>query len=281
MYDRMNPFVRVAVEVSSYNFEKRKKVGADHRIFYVNSGSAVLLIDGGAHSLEPTALVYIPADTPYEFLFSDPSEEICLTVINFDFDSERSNVRTTIFPTPFEEYSGEKLYTGYVPTGFDDHIFIKNAIELGEELGKIKALFFDKERNYRAYSSAILKTVLLNMSSATHTDTPSEGALGIVAYIREHYAERLLASELAARFNYHPNHLNRLVKRATGMGFKEYLIHYRLVVAKDKLLSTSDPVIAVSESCGFTSPSYFAELFTKLEGVSPREYRSNAKKSIV
>ena len=142
-------------------------------------------------------------------------------------------------------------------------------------------LFFNKDAYYRDFASATLKKLLLGLVVRTGARAFKDPALEIITYIKEHYHERILAKDVAVLFNFHPNHLNRLVKLATGKGFKDYLIFYRIKVAKDMLVSTSESVTEISEACGFTTASYFAELFTRQEGMSPREYRRAAKASIV
>ena len=281
MYSKLNPYVRIACEVSSYNIGNERKVGFDHRMFYVNRGEATLDIGGREHYMKEGTLVYIPAYTDYAFKFIDPACEMSITVINFDFDSERSDIEASIHPVPYDEFSSEDLYEGYVPEGFADHLLIGEAQNFAVDMQKLRILFFNKDLYFRELSSAILKTLLLGILTRTNDDTAADPALDILDYIKEHYGEKLLARDLGIKFNYHPNHVNRLVKLATGKCFKEYVIFYRVKVACDMLVSTSEPVTVISEACGFTTASYFAELFTREEGVTPREYRKRARESIV
>ena len=273
MLEKLNPFVRLAADVSSTNVREYRVVGADNRLFYVNSGSAVLKIEGVGHTMSAGTLVYIPAYTDYEFKFTGGGEML-LTVLNFDFDCERCERTEIIKPIPFDSFLCEKLYTGYAPSEFSTHILIHDATSLGKDMHKIRMLFFNKDSYYRDFASATLKGLLLKMIAHTHTDGAAESALGIISYLKEHYAEKLVAKELSSRFGYHPNHINRLVKVNTGMGFKEFLIRYRLKVARDLLASTSDSITSISETCGFATASYFSELFMKHFGMTPREYRA-------
>ncbi len=273
MLDKLNPFVRMAADVSSTNVSEYRVVGRDHRLIFVNSGSAVIYIKGVAHTLSPESLLYIPAYVDYEFRFGRMAETI-FTVLNFDFDCERSGQKETLKTVPFESYGREKLYTGYVPSEFSTHILMPDAAVLGKDMQKIRALFFNKEAYYRDFASATLKSLLLKMIARSQTASVQESALGIISYIKEHYCEKLTAKDLSSRFGYHPNHINRLVKLNTGRGFKDFLIHFRLRVAKDMLASTSDSITAISENTGFSTSSYFAELFLKYEGMTPREYRN-------
>ncbi|MBR2466659.1 MAG: helix-turn-helix domain-containing protein [Clostridia bacterium] len=278
MLEKLNPFVRMAADVSSKNVREYRVVGLDHRLFYVNSGSAVLNIEGTPHALSAGSLVYIPAYSDYEFRFSN--SQMLLTVLNFDFTADRSEQTEVITPAPYEAFRAEKLYTGYLPEEFKTHILVSDDPTLGKDMHKIRMLFFNRDLYYRDFASVTLKSLLLKIISRSHTDGAQETALGIISYIKEHYSERLVAKELSVRFGYHPNHINRLLKLNTGMGFKDFVIRYRLKVAKDMLVSTADSITSVSEACGFATPSYFSELFIRYEGMTPREYRNSLRSGV-
>lgn len=281
MYNELNPFVRLACEVSSLNIGSERKVGLDHRPFFVNSGMANIDIAGTEYLMSEGVLVYIPAGTDYAFRFSEGEKPMNITVINFDFDAGRSEKKGSIPPVPIESFSPSNLYNGYIPTQFEKALVVFDAESLGMDMKRLRTLFFNKDSYYRGFASAILKTLLLNMAVKAEKEKGITTAVGVINYIKQHYNERLLLTELAQAFNYHPNHVNRLVKIATGYSFKEFVIHYRIKVAKDRLISTADPVTAISQSCGFATASYFTEIFTRITGVNPREYRRSKLGSIV
>ena len=130
---------------------------------------------------------------------------------------------------------------------------------------------------------SVIKVLLIAViqKAKVNKSTKKNPTLEVITYVKEHYAERIVAGKLAAEFNYHPNHLNRLVKSATGKSFKEFLISYRIKVAKDMLVSTAETVAAIAARCGFFSTSYFSELFFKQTGLSPKEYRRIARERVL
>ena len=82
---------------------------------------------------------------------------------------------------------------------------------------------------------------------------------------------------IAKNFNYHPFHLGRLFKTYTKKSIHEYLLDYRIEMAKIMLVSTLDSITVIAEKTGFNSYSYFIELFKNRVGISPLKYRkSNA-----
>ena len=70
-----------------------------------------------------------------------------------------------------------------------------------------------------------------------------------------------------------PRYFSDLLKFETGKNLDEYFQLKRLEVAKEMLLGKGYTVRSVAEKLGYPSVQYFSNLFRKLVGVSPCEYR--------
>ena len=57
----------------------------------------------------------------------------------------------------------------------------------------------------------------------------------------------------------------------------EYLINYRIEVASNMLLETTDSVTDIAMAVGFSESSYFARMFKSKMGMSPLKYRKTMK----
>jgi len=80
--------------------------------------------------------------------------------------------------------------------------------------------------------------------------------------------------DIAEHLNYHPYHLSAIIKQETGKTLHQYLIYYRLQIAKNYLLTTDYDILDIAWKCGFSSATYFIELFRKNTGTTPKKYRS-------
>ena len=69
-------------------------------------------------------------------------------------------------------------------------------------------------------------------------------------------------------------YLCRQFKKSTNMTILEYIKKRRLSIAKKKLLYTGMSISNIADSAGFSSFSYFSNIFKKAEGVTPSEYRA-------
>jgi len=70
-----------------------------------------------------------------------------------------------------------------------------------------------------------------------------------------------------------PRYFSDLLKFETGKNLDEYFQLKRLEVAKEMLLGKGYTVSSVAGKLGYPSVQYFSNLFRKLVGVSPCEYR--------
>lgn len=96
-------------------------------------------------------------------------------------------------------------------------------------------------------------------------------------YIEMNLGEDLSLDTISSRFFVSKYYLSHCFTQATGYSFKEFIITSRISKAKDLLLTTQDEVSAIGETVGFHNASNFIRTFKKREGVSPLQYRNQAK----
>ena len=67
------------------------------------------------------------------------------------------------------------------------------------------------------------------------------------------------------------------MKRNTGNSFKELLLRKRMDKAEQLLIETQLSVSDIILAVGYDNTSYFYRVFRERHGISPREYREQAK----
>ena len=80
----------------------------------------------------------------------------------------------------------------------------------------------------------------------------------------EFYADKLCVTS---------NYLNRLVRQSLGKSTKQYIQNRRIEEAKRLLRYTSLPIADIAEKLNFDTASYFVRAFSKVEGVTPLQFR--------
>lgn len=96
----------------------------------------------------------------------------------------------------------------------------------------------------------------------------------MIAYINQHYPERITLAEIAKTAGVSEREASRCFKKTIGQSPMEYLIKYRLNQSKKLLLETNMTITAICQQCGFSDSAYFGKVFRKSYGMTPSEYRS-------
>lgn len=95
----------------------------------------------------------------------------------------------------------------------------------------------------------------------------------MMAYIHEHYGEKLTVADLAASVFLSPRACFRVFREHLHTTPLEYLKSYRLQQACRLLQETELSVTDVGQRCGLGSSSYFGKTFREAMGCTPLEYR--------
>jgi AraC-like DNA-binding protein len=94
-----------------------------------------------------------------------------------------------------------------------------------------------------------------------------------MTYIHSHYAEPISLSNIAAFAGLSERHLNRSFRQEMGVTAISYLNRYRVRQARTLLQVGEMTITQVAGAVGFSDSNYFARVFRREVGVSPRAYQ--------
>ena len=94
-----------------------------------------------------------------------------------------------------------------------------------------------------------------------------------VAYITNHYTEKIKIRELSKLSGLSITHFRRLFEKALGKSPVQYLTQVRVTMASAELRQSRKPISMIAYESGFKTLSSFNRHFRKQTGVSPREWR--------
>jgi two-component system response regulator YesN len=95
----------------------------------------------------------------------------------------------------------------------------------------------------------------------------------IIVYMDEHYGENISLERIARMAYMNPYYFSVFFKKNTGMNFKECLTRIRLEHAITLLDREDIKTYELAGQVGFNDPRYFSELFKKIYGKTPLEYK--------
>lgn len=96
----------------------------------------------------------------------------------------------------------------------------------------------------------------------------------VITIITNHYPEPLTLENLASYVYLSPNYLSNLFKKEVGKSVTDFIIQFRLEIAKNMLNNEHLKINFIASMVGFNNISYFNRLFKKHYGKTPTTYRS-------
>ncbi len=276
--DTLNPFVRYARTHTYYAPTKKNSICYDCRLFYVAHGEGVLFAGDQEYPVNNNTAIFLPPSSQYRFVFADPMA-VSIDVFNFDLVDSFCHYTKSLSTATEENFLPEKVLRYPLPQEFSKVVVQHNAILLRSNVAKCTEVFLEKEPYRRQTASAHLKLALIDMLRAKQGDADEyKLARSVIDYVRTHHARHDLSNQtIADEFHYHPYHVSRVMKAYTQKTLHEYLIDYRLEMAKNYLITTSLNVTAIAEKTGFASYTYFIKIFREKTGQSPLQYRQTRK----
>ncbi|MEK5057246.1 AraC family transcriptional regulator [Paenibacillus shunpengii] len=163
--------------------------------------------------------------------------------------------------------------------------FVNNLIQLEQHIGAEVLLTPDNAnlyhrllniRNPEEIERILVDEVILPMVKCMKEKTNHQFrsiADRIASIIRAEYDQELSLESISERLHYSPNYLSSIFKKEYGMTFTEFLMNYRLDIARKWLVDTDMTIKDIAERLQYQNPQNFIRSFRKKEHVTPGAYR--------
>ena len=128
--------------------------------------------------------------------------------------------------------------------------------------------------SHRKYAYAEQQYLLHKLLLSLRQKTPSNTLADTLSkFVEENIAKITSLSDLCEAFHYSKNYVERLFHREFGVSPIQYINDVKIKKAMYLLETTSKPITAISEECGYFDYPYFYKRFVQKTGVSPSEWR--------
>lgn len=140
----------------------------------------------------------------------------------------------------------------------------------------------EKPKGYQLKTRILLLEVIeefLAKDSLRQADITSKTEMQreLLAYIQEHYTEKITLSMLAQEFHLSEKYISWYFKEHFYISFMQYVSHLRMTKAKHLLYSTEYSITEIAFSCGYPSVNFFIRSFKEVHGITPLQYRKQSK----
>lgn len=164
-------------------------------------------------------------------------------------------------------------------TGYRDFDYAQRAIRLGVTRLLLKPSKMDELTEAISAMTGNLKRMREADVPDFEQEEKNEAGSFIVknalAYIEEHYREKLTLTDVADQIYVSQWHLSKLLNRHTEHTFSELLNGVRIDAAKELLKDPSLRIGDIADEVGFMDIAHFSRVFKKQVGVSANEYRNS------
>lgn len=162
-----------------------------------------------------------------------------------------------------------------VLTGYRDFAYAQEAIRLGTTRFLLKPSKMDEINE-----ALKVMTEKLDKLEPEESEILSDKHAGsfivnqAIAYMEEHYAEKLTLQELADSCYVSQWHLSKLINKYAGKSYYDLLNSIRIEKANELLKDPKLKIGEIVEMVGYSDGAHFARVFKKLKGISANEYRN-------
>ena len=286
-FDSCNKAITSCIESQSYSIAHL--LSSEHtmdmhihdccEVYYSISGGKKFLINNQLYSFEPGDIFFINCNEGHHLLQVEAEKhERYVINIHPEFITKHSSPQTDLSFcfNGVERPSGHML--SLTPKEQQRFLFLMHKLssldpadfgaDITEHLTFLELMIFFNElfssRRYSLEKPAVLEK---------HYKKTNE----IITYINQNLSGELNLSILSKQFSVSTSHLNRIFKEETGTTLQKYIVAQRVALAKT-LLSDGHTVTEAFSLSGFGDYSNFYKTFTKMVGMSPKNYAINSAK---
>lgn len=137
---------------------------------------------------------------------------------------------------------------------------------------------FASESVMQGYLMVIIGKLLASMQLQEQRTGTEETLRRVLAYLNDHYREGITRKDIARAVGYNESYVSHLFSDTMHTTLPEYIHALRIDDACRLLLETDMAVSQIGSQLGFASIRNFNRVFLKRMGITPRQYRDEAKK---
>ena len=239
-----------------------------HELYFLVQGKTKYFVGNEIFLLEPGDLLFVPK---HIFHKTDNLDSTNVQRLLISFDEEDIGPQGESF---LQGLKKDKLVR--IPEEFQ--------YRLQEVLHHLEEEQLQQQPHYRQMQRLYLQQLLILISrlQSRHINTHKNPRIlliqSVAKYISESPDRDLSLSALAKQFAISEGNLSRQFKSVTGVSLSEYVNICRITAAEKLLLQGEKSITAVALRCGFNDSNYFAAVFKKLKGITPKKYALQNRK---
>lgn len=275
----LDPYVRYSKTlILPSDFSTTDVHARDIRLVYVYSGSVKVKMNNHAYNAVRGSLFLYPSSTKYSIINQTGGDAKIMSV-NFDYIAKLEHnlpPLPTINDNMWHHTDAIENIEFLDTPQFNEPIHLENMYLLEPIFDELTSEYLDcKPYNMQIRGLLMHKVLFLILRQLSFGNQQKKLSLAekVMNYIQDNYSSDLSNEEIGKHFNYHPNYINRVIQKHTGLSLHQYVLTCRVSKALEMLQTSGLSVTEVAEKVGFSSIKHFSQTFKSIYGYSPIHFK--------
>lgn len=248
-------------EIGSRNNMKHSHFHSEHELYFLEEGTVKYFVGTELFILHSGDFIFIPAGMFHQTSYDTPTAR--RVVFSFPDDYIFDDCRpffNELFQNKHVRLPKKKL------SGIHDIVLKSEKEHSSAQVG------------YTVIQKLLLNelTVLFSRFRLHENNQPHSPRCTVMQnaaeYICENINENLSLNSIAEKFAMSPCHFSKQFRTVTGIGLSEYITLMRISAAEKLLAGGTLSVTEVAMRCGYNDSNYFAAVFKRIKGITPKKY---------
>jgi AraC family L-rhamnose operon transcriptional activator RhaR len=251
-------------------------------IAYVSSGTGCHRIGDYQYQVAKGDLFLINYQVPHGFFSSPPPGEP-LVLFNCVFRPEfldASLFHSTYFEDIATFFLFESLFSDDKPPSPTLTLHDRDFFAIGDLFQKMYHEYKLLQKGYSELIRAYLTELIIKIFRLLESDRRGrlngrhrELVAKAIEYLKQNYSSEIRLEDLAVQSFLSKNYFSKLFKEVAGISFSESIQRLRVDEARQLLLDTELKVADIAFQVGFNDLKFFYEVFKRMTGKTPGDYR--------
>ena len=245
----------------------------------VLEGRAEYATPAGIIPVHKNDLVFVPPDSSHSICVFDGGTVISIGIRKSTFEKAFRDILSSDLPI-------SRYFRSAMAGKQNNEIFFRDALD--DFSLQLLLMMYRQQKVGTAEANKINDHLAQSFTYYIAEKSTDETMFGTAEYLQdkiwdirmymvENYRNVTLVST-AKHFHYSESYLSRLIRRQLGMSFSQLLQTIRLEKSCELLMNTDIKITELCERIGYDNESYYIQLFRKVYGITPLQYRKKNRK---
>lgn len=252
---------------ASFHFRERSNGMSDYLFIYCVEGQGWYQVNGARHAVRPNQFFILPANVPHAY---GADEHSSWTIYWIHFGGTLAHIYADGMDTPQNAPVRLQLQASEWTRLFEE---ILETLKSGYSISNLKYVTSTLHR----FFGMMCHTTENSAACKENNDEDDCLVNSAIRYMRENIERTIKVSEIAKYAGVSESHFTMQFRKKTGYSTRTYYNMMKIKHACTLLNTTDLQINQICHKVGIADSFYFSRLFSKITGVSPRQYRIKEK----